>query len=84
MPGAEIWLAAFWELSTDRQIGMAEGPIPAAAIDRHTRGWPDDEAETFRVCIRMMDQAYRSRDEVEIPDDGEADPARKSFRAAML
>ena len=58
LPGADVWLSAFWELSTDRQIGMAAGPIPAASIARHTAGWADVEAEGFRRCIRAMDRAY--------------------------
>lgn len=71
----------FWELSTDRQIGMAAGPIPAASIARHTAGWPYDVAWMFRICIRKMDDAYRAK-----PDDKPADatgsdnPARDAFR----
>lgn len=30
-------LSAFMELSTERQIGMAVGPIPASAINRYLR-----------------------------------------------
>lgn len=58
MAGWEPWLAAFWELGTDRQLGMATGPIPAASIDRHTAGWPRDDAELFRRVIRALDGAY--------------------------
>lgn len=59
-PGGEEWLAAFFDLSTDRQItGYGSGPIPAASIARHVAGWPEDEAEAFRRCIRAMDEAFR-------------------------
>ena len=81
-PGYEDWLAAFWELCTDRQNGMAAGPIPAASIDRHTAGWPDHEAAAFRTCLRAMDAVMlkSNRDE---PDMTETDnPARDAFRAA--
>lgn len=56
--GLSVWYEDFWELSTDRQIGMAAGPIPRASIAEHTRGWPDDDAEMFRICMRRMDDIY--------------------------
>lgn len=58
LPGAGEWLAAFKELSNDRQIGMGLGPIPASSIDQ----WPVDEGErdSFRACIRAMDAEYLS------------------------
>lgn len=58
MPGAADWLAAFWELCTDRQIGMAMGDIPAASIDRVAREY-GAEAADFRHCIRAMDRTWR-------------------------
>lgn len=59
LPGLDEWLDAFWRLSTERQIGMAVGPIPDSAITR----WIADnnlksEAKTFRRCIRAMDNVY--------------------------
>lgn len=84
LPGAEQWLEAFWELSTDRQFtGYGSGPIPAASIDRHTAGWDEAEAKAFRTCVRAMDAVFlkSQRDE---PDAPESDnPARDRFRAAM-
>lgn len=56
--GLSVWYEDFWELSTDRQIGMAAGPIPRASIVDHCRGWPDDDAEMFRICMRRMDDIY--------------------------
>lgn len=58
MPGALPWWDAFWELSTERQIGMAEGPIPASAIHEEARGLSLDEMHGFRRVIRAMDAAY--------------------------
>ena len=52
LPGYEDWYRAFHELSTDRQIGMAVGPIPAASIDRH------GGCGLFRRVIRAMDRVY--------------------------
>ena len=57
MPGLADWLAAFWELSTDRQAGMGYGPVPAASIDRWAARYPGQEME-FRKAIRRMDQAF--------------------------
>ena len=77
LPGYEDWYRAFHELSTDRQIGMAVGPIPAAAIDRHGGG------AFFRRVIRAMDRVYLAhvRGDVDAPESENL--ARDSFRAAM-
>lgn len=84
MAGTEAWLDDFFELGTDRSIGMnGPGPIPAASIIRHVEGWPDDEADMFRFVIRQLDQAYlghlRPDGEVPVSDN----PARDAFRAVM-
>lgn len=69
MPGGEVWLYDFLELSTDRQTAFAvrpdgvvidrPGPIPAASVARHTAGWAPAEAEAFRQVIRHLDVTYR-------------------------
>lgn len=83
LPGAEEWLSAFWELSTDRQIGFSTGPIPSASIDRRTMRMDEEEAVMFRTCIRAMDQSFLKaiRDEPDVPESD--NPARDAFRAAM-
>ena len=59
LPGFEPWLLAFWELSTDRQIGGERtGPIPAASIARECVDMEPDEAALFRRCIRALDRVY--------------------------
>jgi hypothetical protein len=82
-PGTEDWISAFWELGADRQIGFGIGPIPSASIDRHTSGWPVDEAAMFRRAIRAMDVVYlkSQSNEPDIPETDNA--ARDAFRAAM-
>lgn len=67
LPGADEWLSAFWELATDRQIGMAAGPIPSSAIDRwiDRNGMMPCEAETFRRCIRAMEAAHAKPKEMD-------------------
>lgn len=61
MDGFGGWLEDFGRLSTERQIGMAVGPIPASAIERHVAGWSYEDAEVFEFCIREMDGAYMTR-----------------------
>ena len=79
--GFEGWYEDFWRLSTERQIGMGVGPIPASAVDRHVVGWLDEDAEMFEVCIREMDEAYlmKSNKTEEAPP---TESARDAFRAA--
>jgi len=64
LPGLSEWLAAFWELTTERPLGYgAVGPIPSSAIDRWVAKARMDEAEEelFRHCIRLLDRAYMVR-----------------------
>lgn len=58
MAGASAWYSAFWELSSDRQIGVGVGPIQYSSIRLYTAGWPPDEVTLFTRCIRAMDQIY--------------------------
>lgn len=53
-------LEAFFELGTDRQVGMGVGPIPSASIDRYVdrHGFSVDEEEEFRYLIRRLDGVY--------------------------
>lgn len=92
--GFESWVDAFWELSTDRQLGYgAYGPIPGSSISRYTRGWPRDEAELFRQCIRAMDRVFLSGEKevlpATLPEEPAADAsgivnlARDNFRAVF-
>jgi hypothetical protein len=63
MVGAELYFAAFQELSSDRQLGAMGGcgAIPSAAIILYARrhGLDDeDEYEAFCSAIRAMDAEY--------------------------
>lgn len=65
LPGASDVYAAFWELSSDRQIGFSTGPVPWSSIDRwlERRGVTDAaEAQTFIRLIREMDEVYLAHD----------------------
>jgi hypothetical protein len=54
--------AAFWKLSTCREVGMSIGPIRWDAIDRFAKchGYDDDEIEyeTFVYLIIEMDGVF--------------------------
>ncbi len=61
LPGGEALVAAFWELSTDRHVGMSMGPLPAASIARwlvETGTTDPDDATDAVFCLRAMDAAY--------------------------
>lgn len=68
LPGLVEWWEAFFELSTERQIGMAAGPIPHGAIERWSDGWPWDDADAFHQCMRAMDALYLKGDKSDPPD----------------
>jgi hypothetical protein len=50
--------AAFWDLTTDRQIGFATGPIPWSAIDRYAARYRIPDFDRFSELIRAMDATY--------------------------
>ena len=81
VPGFEHWIDAFYDLSTDRQLGQVIGPIPDASIVRH----PENVYRLFKRCIRAMDDVYlRHVRSGGMPDAPETDnDARDSFRRAM-
>ena len=56
----ELYVDAFFDLSTDRQIGFGEGPIPHRSItDYCSKLELDyDEERDFIYFIRLMDSAY--------------------------
>lgn len=80
--GYDGWYGAFFRLSTERQIGMVEGEIPASAIERYTAGWHYEDADTFELCVREMDKIYLTRGEK--PTDPEPQmSAEEQFMAAF-
>lgn len=49
---------AFLELSTERQMGMRAGPIPASKINGYAGDMFGMDRATFMTIIRKMDEAY--------------------------
>lgn len=82
LPGLGGWYDYFFDLSTDRQLGMVAGPIPDASICRCTDGWPDEDAQAFAACIRAMDAAFLEKRDDE-PVEASTNPARDAFRGAF-
>jgi len=56
------WLwQAFWELGTERQLGMVVGPIPILKIREYLRDeldLHDTEYDRAKAIIRRIDDAY--------------------------
>jgi hypothetical protein len=59
-PGLDFYMHAFQDVSTDRAIGMAEGPIPWSAVDRWAarHGVVGEEFDRLVIILRLMDEAY--------------------------
>lgn len=61
MPGTQPWLDEFWELSTERQIGMAAGPIPRSAIAEAAERYPPKERVIFKAVMRALDSEWMGK-----------------------
>lgn len=83
MDGYGGWYEDFWQLSTERQIGMGVGPIPASAISQHVAGWSEEDAEVFEFCIRRMDEVYLMKSNKTDEPEQPALSARDAFRDAF-
>lgn len=87
MPGLRIWFDDFFELSSDRQLGMVTGPIPASTIDRYVADMDWEDADMARACLRAMDAAYikeinrKPGDADDVPQKAGENAARDQFRA---
>lgn len=55
-----FYLASFWELSTERQVGQVLGQIPETRVREHAAraGLSDGNMTLFRAVIRALDGAY--------------------------
>lgn len=59
-PGEEFYLSSFFELTTERAIGWASGPIPHSKILEYGEraGLEVSTMSVFTQVIRAMDTAY--------------------------
>lgn len=63
-PENEFFWHAFWDLNTERQIGMSAGPIPFSAIGAYADRYgirSVDEFDRFKSIIRAMDSVAREK-----------------------
>ena len=60
-PGDSFYMQAFWDLSTERQLGFTVGPIPVSRIHSYpgVRHMSPAMMWMFESVIRAMDSAYR-------------------------
>lgn len=60
LPGEEFYLNAFWDLNTERHVGMSLGHIPCSKIRAYgaAAGLDSDTMELFVAVIRVMDSAF--------------------------
>lgn len=59
-PMEEFYIREFFNLSTERQIGMSIGPIPFSKIEERGKkvGLEPDVQMVFEYVMRSMDSAY--------------------------
>jgi len=60
LQGLALYYNAFWELFSDRQLGMSVGPIPYSSIMMYSREWNLDEEMSHAMLklVRKMDNAF--------------------------
>lgn len=85
-----FYLEAFWDMSTDRQIGMGEGPIPFSAIDRLAvrLGLDPGAFQRLKSLIRTMDHEYlrirAQKPDIDSDDDDPTSESRLQAKKALL
>ena len=52
------YFSAFWDLSTERCIGLSAGPIPESKIYEYAQREEIEEYDEFRLIIGSMDNEY--------------------------
>jgi hypothetical protein len=60
IPGAALFLEAFWKLCSCRSVGWAEGPIPWTAVVEYGTicGLSGEDLFDFEEIILAMDKAF--------------------------
>lgn len=71
-----VW-ESFWELSTERQIGMSAGPIPVSKIIEHANTRSGVPSEALIQLIRIMDAEY-----LKPPPKGDGKTLKDAFTGA--
>lgn len=60
LPESDVYMRAFWQLSTERQVGFSVGQIPVSKIEEYgdKHGYDCITLDIFKQMIREMDAAY--------------------------
>lgn len=80
--GLELFMEAFWELTTCRSLSMAEGPIPWTAIRSYCDElelWGEQRDDMF-FHIRALDNEYLKHRNAKRAPKKDGPPARKVLR----
>ena len=58
--GSDLWLEAFYDLSSERQVGMALGPIPWSSVHLYGQvyGIAGEQLEDLHWYITRLDVEY--------------------------
>lgn len=56
----EWYIQAFWDLSTERQVGMALGPIPMSKVEELADRFclTEENTDTLKRSVRAMDKEF--------------------------
>jgi hypothetical protein len=60
LQGLDLYYNAFWNLCSDRQLGMSVGPIPYSSIANYCKDWKLDEemSDNMKKLVRKMDGTF--------------------------
>lgn len=86
LPGSGFYLAAFWELNSDRPIGMAVAQIPFSAIDRFAdrNGIEGEEFEFLVHMIRAMDAVAMAHWREDTPAQAKSEQGGRSLSPELF
>lgn len=74
--GLSLYYTAYFDLTSDRSVGMGEGPIPWTSIERYCDafGIEGEQREDMHFFLREMDRAYLGHRAKEATNQVESPP----------
>jgi hypothetical protein len=84
--GLDVYRKAFWDCSTDRNYGMAEGPIPWSSVSKWAEryGYVGEEFDRLWYLIRAMDSVFiehRNKAQKKAMKQGKKSAPNKSMKS---
>lgn len=60
--GLDLYLSAFFDLESDRQIGFGIGPISWSVVNEYTKAnqFDDEQRQKLQRYVKAMDSVYLS------------------------